>query len=213
MKTIGASESTCSFFHACFKPVTKGPSTFNFCYEKRGQPTKKFKFKHLVSLHIHCVSEPVPEPVRINSICEVIPTFTSPNGHKFPKLTIESSFPNIFPNITTYEGCVRICALNELCMGLAFAPTLKQCGLMLLPSSTLKLKQTNLIDFLRLNDDVDDDLEEYQVAFDVPSCPQCIQRVVMQEQIVHKDEIQCSHTLQESCSDVYKTVFKTQEVT
>ena len=40
----------------------------------------------------------------------------------------------------------------------------------------------------------------------------CVRKVMMVEEIVYDEVVQCKHTLRESCYESYKTVFKTQEV-
>ena len=40
----------------------------------------------------------------------------------------------------------------------------------------------------------------------------CVRKVMMVEEIVYDEVVQCKHTLRESCYESYKTVFQTQEV-
>lgn len=152
--------------------------------------------------------EKTPEPIKVTSNCHVQPVFTSPKGSMFDGRLLEEGFPTVVPEITTYEACVQHCSLNENCLGVMHLPSQERCTIVTTNQAS-NLKRNHPIE----NRQQSEHFFEAQVALEIPKCPQCVRRVVMQEQIVFKDELQCTHTLQESCSEVYKTIFKTQEVT
>ncbi|XP_059084787.1 uncharacterized protein LOC131881833 [Tigriopus californicus] len=150
--------------------------------------------------------ETKPQPLIVKG-CEMQP-FLAPQDIIDVDDEILGNFLMI--NATSYEECVRSCSWEQHCFGLLYIPSSQECGRIIQPS-TATTKGTNFVDALKRNGNSDDEVEVL-MAFIIPHCPPCVQRVLMQEQISFKDEIQCTLTSQESCSDVYKTIFKTQEV-
>ncbi|TRY79354.1 hypothetical protein TCAL_04576, partial [Tigriopus californicus] len=181
-----AYQEICNYMELCSRTSALGPT---FCHV--GRETK-------------------PPPLIVKG-CDMQPFIAPLNTVDFPKSALDQSFSSKLPNTPSYEACVQKCSWKQLCLGMAFVPSTQECYLFdYVPTTTAT--RANFSEALTRNGNSDDELVEALMAFDIPDCPPCVQRVLMQEQISFKDEIQCTLTSQESCSEVYKTVFKTQEV-
>lgn len=166
---------------------------------------------HVLVSHfqVALLSETEPEPLKGTVNCEVQPFFTSDPGYSEYCDALNPWYEHRPEGDASYEACAQVCVLDENCYGLAYYSSKQECHTMANDASWL-----DIINAREAIQTRDDDYGELvcQIAFEVPHCEPCVQRVQMEQQIKYEDELQCTHTSLESCSDVYKTIFKTQEV-
>lgn len=140
--------------------------------------------------------------VFVRPTIEMLNELSSPDFHV-------PMFPDEVPDVT-YSECIVACH-NANCFAVTYILETKMCRMAFQPMLLQNDAHLSPEKGVAVNMAMKFGIASSEVMEGTTNST-CVRRVMMQERIVYKDEIQCTHTYQESCSDVYKTVFNTQEV-